>query len=251
MLGGDLKLDAELARKAIEEKMAKPLGLWVKDAALGILKIINYNMALAIRSNSVARGIDPRDFSIMPFGGAGPLHGVALAEAVSAKDVIVPVAPGITAAVGLLKSDLRYEHTEAVPRRARRRHRRRTRPPQRRRREAAQRAWPRSSTPTGSRAPTRDRDHRRMPLSRPGLRASRGNARGPVTQENKSVIAESFHAQHQLDYGYSYPEQEVEVITLRAIGSAAMRPDRRSRRSRDRRLEPGPRADVCPDHHLR
>ena len=71
-------------------------------------------MALAIRSNSVARGIDPRDFSIMPFGGAGPLHGVALAEAISAKDVIVPVAPGITAAVGLLKTDLRYEHTEAV-----------------------------------------------------------------------------------------------------------------------------------------
>src|SRR5690606_7518840 len=68
----------------------------------------------AIRSNSVARGIDPRQFSILPFGGAGPLHGVALAEAISAKDVLVPVAPGITAAVGLLKTDLQYEHTEAV-----------------------------------------------------------------------------------------------------------------------------------------
>ena len=112
-LGGDLKLDADLARKAVEEKVAKPLGLSVTDAALGILKIINNNMALAIRSNSVARGLDPRDFSIMPFGGAGPLHGVALAEAISAKDVIIPVAPGITAAVGLLKSDLRYEHTES------------------------------------------------------------------------------------------------------------------------------------------
>lgn len=94
-LGGDLKLDAALSHKAIEEKIARPLGITVKQAALGILKIINNNMALAIRSNSVARGIDPREFSIMPFGGAGPLHGVALCEAMSARDVIVPVAPGI------------------------------------------------------------------------------------------------------------------------------------------------------------
>ena len=131
-LGGDLKLDADLARKAVEEKVAKPLGLSVTDAALGILKIINNNMALAIRSNSVARGLDPRDFSIMPFGGAGPLHGVALAEAVSAKDVIIPVAPGITAAVGLLKSDLRYEHTESGLIELGAADRRGPRPPQRR-----------------------------------------------------------------------------------------------------------------------
>ena len=66
-LGGDLRLDADLARKAVEEKIARPLGLSVNDAALGIIRIINNNMALAIRSNSVARGIDPRGFSIMPF----------------------------------------------------------------------------------------------------------------------------------------------------------------------------------------
>ncbi|MEF9603523.1 hydantoinase/oxoprolinase family protein, partial [Paracoccus sp. PXZ] len=90
-LGGDLKLDPALSFKAVEEKIARPLGMSVKDAALGIIRIVNNNMALAIRSNSVARGIDPREFSIMPFGGAGPLHGVALAEAMSARDVIVPV----------------------------------------------------------------------------------------------------------------------------------------------------------------
>lgn len=61
-------------------------------------------MALAIRSTTVARGLDPREFAVMPFGGAGPLHGVALAEAVGAPEVIVPVAPGITAAVGLLRT---------------------------------------------------------------------------------------------------------------------------------------------------
>ena len=104
VLGGDLKLDAELAAEGDQEKIAKPLGMTVKDAALGIIKIINSNMALAIRSNSVARGIDPREFSIMPFGGAGTACTAwRSAEAVSARDVIVPVAPGITAAVGLLE----------------------------------------------------------------------------------------------------------------------------------------------------
>ena len=71
-------------------------------------------MALAIRSNSVARGIDPREFALVPFGGAGPLHGVALAEAISAKEIIVPVAPGITAAMGLLQTDMQYEHARSL-----------------------------------------------------------------------------------------------------------------------------------------
>ena len=114
MLGGDLVLDEELARRAVESKIARPLGVSVTDAALGIIKVINSNMALAIRSNSVARGVDPREFSLIPFGGAGPLHGVALAEAVSAKNVIVPVAPGITAAMGLLQTDMQYEHARSL-----------------------------------------------------------------------------------------------------------------------------------------
>lgn len=71
MLGGDLKIDPQLSFKAIEDNIAKPLGMSVHQAALGILKIVNNNMALAIRSSSVARGIDPRDFVLMPFGGAG------------------------------------------------------------------------------------------------------------------------------------------------------------------------------------
>ena len=221
-LGGDLKLDADLARKAVEEKVAKPLGLSVTDAALGIIKVINNNMALAIRSNSVARGLDPRDFSIMPFGGAGPLHGVALAEAVSAKDVIVPVAPGITAAVGLLKSDLRYEHTEAglVELGA-----------------AGEAELARLNAASEklrkcvadeldadgiARADQTIEIVAECRYHGQGFELRAAMPEGPVTKENKAVIAESFHAQHQLDYGYSYPEQEVEVITLRVIGSASV-----------------------------
>ena len=113
LLGGDLPVDPALAERAIEAKIAKTLDIPVKEAALGIIRVINSNMALAIRSSSVARGVDPREFSLVPFGGAGPLHGVALAEAVSARDVIVPVAPGITAAMGLLETDMQYEHARS------------------------------------------------------------------------------------------------------------------------------------------
>src|SRR5690606_24526782 len=221
-LGGDLRLDADLARKAIEEKIAKPLGMSVKEAALGIIKIINSNMALAIRSNSVARGIDPRSFSIMPFGGAGPLHGVALAEAVSARDVIVPIAPGITAAVGLLKTDLRYEHTEAGILELSKA-------------TDAELARINEHIEHLRRKVTEELDNDGIPRSEQkfemvaecryhgqGFELRARMPEGPVTQENKSIIIDSFHDQHQQDYGYSYRDAEVELITLRAIGSASV-----------------------------
>ncbi|MEM9048044.1 MAG: hydantoinase/oxoprolinase family protein [Pseudomonadota bacterium] len=113
-LGGDLTIDAGLAEKAIATHIAEPLGMSVRDAALGILKIINNNMALAINANSVAKGIDPRSFTLMGFGGAGPLHSIALSEMIGAKDVISPLQPGITAAMGLLVTDLQYEYTRSV-----------------------------------------------------------------------------------------------------------------------------------------
>lgn len=221
-LGGDLKLDADLSWKAVEEKIAKPLGMTVRDAALGIIKIVNNNMALAIRSNSVARGIDPREFSIMPFGGAGPLHGVALAEAMSARDVIVPVAPGITAAVGLLKTDLQYEHTEAVIVELT---------------QAGQSDLDRINVAVGHLrdAVQAELDGDGIPRAQQQiqvlaecryhgqgfeLRATMPD--GPVTTANRQSITDSFHDQHQQDYGYSYRQAEVELITLRAIGSASV-----------------------------
>jgi N-methylhydantoinase A len=221
-LGGDLKLDASLSHKAIEEKIARPMGMTVKEAALGIIKIINNNMALAIRSNSVSRGIDPREFSIMPFGGAGPLHGVALAEAMSCKDVIVPVAPGITAAVGLLKTDLQYEHTEAVIVELM---------------KAGENEFARINAAV---AVLHDKvqaelDNDGIPRDQQtisviaecryhgqGFELRAAMPEGPVNDGNVQVIADSFHDQHQQDYGYSYRSAEVELITLRAIGSASV-----------------------------
>ena len=222
-LGGELKLDAELSHRAIEESVAKPLGLSVKDAALGIIRIINNNMALAIRSNSVARGIDPRDFSIMPFGGSGPLHGVALAEAMACKDVVIPVAPGITAAVGLTQTDLQYELTEAVVVELD------TAGPDEidRINDAVTRLCEVVQAQLDSDGMERDRHNIRLVAEcryqGQGFELRAEMPDGPVTAENLHAIADSFHDQHQTDYGYSYRDSGVELITIRVIGSANVR----------------------------
>ena len=224
LLGGDLPIDPDLAHKAIEKKLAGPLGLSVSDAALGVIKVINSNMALVIRSNSVARGVDPREFSLMPFGGAGPLHGVALAEALSARDVIVPVAPGITAAMGLLQTDMQYEHARSLI----------------------------TSLSTVDEAAVRRInelvadlvDLCRRDLENDGVLPERQHYRkyaecryhgqgfelradmpeSEVTLQNVKDIVANFHQQHRLDYDYAFDDREVELITIRVISTEDVTP---------------------------
>ena len=107
-LGGAMNLDVAGARKVVGE-IAEKLALGLDEAAAGILTILNSNMANAIRSRTVQKGIDPRDFTLVAFGGAGPLHGADVADMLGIPEVIVPAFPGITSALGLLTSDLKYD----------------------------------------------------------------------------------------------------------------------------------------------
>ena len=116
LLGGRMTLDAELAARAISVRVAEPLGLSLHEAARGILAIANSNMVGAIRVVSVERGHDPRDFTLVPFGGAGPLHGCALAELLGITRVLVPPAPGVLCAEGLLAASLKSEFSRTLPR---------------------------------------------------------------------------------------------------------------------------------------
>ncbi|HVY17530.1 MAG TPA: hydantoinase/oxoprolinase family protein, partial [Rhodopila sp.] len=118
LLGGGMKLDAGRSRTAIETHVAGPLGLPLHEAARGILAIANGNMIGAIRIISVERGHDPRDFALMGFGGAGPLHACALAEALDIGTVLVPSAPGVLCAEGLMAAQLRAEFSRSVLRSA-------------------------------------------------------------------------------------------------------------------------------------
>src|SRR6202040_4020040 len=107
-LGGGMSLDEVAARRVIGE-LARELSLSDREAAEGVITLINANMANAIRSRTVQKGIDPRNYALVAFGGAGPLHGAEVADMLGVPEVNVPPHPGITSAVGLLISDLRYD----------------------------------------------------------------------------------------------------------------------------------------------
>ena len=110
LLQGRLTLDIEKSRQAIQLKVADPLGLDIEEAARGILAVVDNNMVGAIRIVSIERGHDPRDFVLLPFGGAGPLHSSALAKLLGVRTILVPPAPGVLSALGLVVSDLRSDY---------------------------------------------------------------------------------------------------------------------------------------------
>ena len=217
-LGGDLTIDKSLAEKAISDYIANPLNMTVTEAALGILKIINNNMALAINANSVAKGVDPRGFTLMGFGGAGPLHCVALADMIQAKDVISPMQPGITAAIGLLVTDIKYEYTRSVLETLN---------------DATQEALDRINVIVCDL-----KKEAKQQLEADGIKGAYQEFKtimecrylgqgfelraempeGEVTQLNKYEIIESFFQAHKEAYGHAFKDQITEGVTVRVIG---------------------------------
>jgi N-methylhydantoinase A len=107
LAGGEISLDVDLAREAIQRHVATPLGLSLEQAAEGILRIVNESMLGALRVVSVQRGIDPRELVLVPFGGAGPVHGAELARLAGIDTMMVPSTPGVLSALGFLLSDIR------------------------------------------------------------------------------------------------------------------------------------------------
>jgi N-methylhydantoinase A len=220
-LGGDLRINPSLAHKAVEENVATPLKLSVKDAALGILRVVNNNMALAINAKSVAKGIDPRNFTLMGFGGAGPLHATSLAEIIGAKDTISPLHPGITAAMGLLMTELQYEYTRSVL-------------------VVAQKAGKEEFTQVnriladltgearaqllGDGMP--EETHRFSAVAEcryvgQGFELRAPMPEGPLGPDNVNAVIRSFYEIHKQVYGHAFEDQLVEIITLRVVGSSA------------------------------
>lgn len=113
LLGGRMVLDVDAARAAVM-RVADPLGLDLETAARGILAIVDNHMVGAMRVVSVERGHDPRNFTLVPFGGAGPLHGCALADLLGIRRVLITPAPGVLCADGLLDADLKSEFSRAM-----------------------------------------------------------------------------------------------------------------------------------------
>ena len=115
-LGSGIRLQPEKAAQAITERIAKPLRMSLEEAALGILTLANFNMSLSVRAVSVEKGYDPRDCAVVPSGGGGALHAVAIARELSVPRVIVPPMPAHFSAFGMLLADLKHDYVRTFVR---------------------------------------------------------------------------------------------------------------------------------------
>jgi N-methylhydantoinase A len=113
-IGGGIVIDRDRAAKAIETHVAGPLGISVEEAAVGMLQVVNAAMVRGMRRITVERGLEPRDFAVMAFGGAGPLHAVDLCAEMDVETVIVPPSPGLLCGIGLLLAPWKHDETAMI-----------------------------------------------------------------------------------------------------------------------------------------
>jgi N-methylhydantoinase A len=111
-IGGRFKIKSELAAEAITERIAKPLNMTLEQAALGIIRVVCTNIEVGLRLSFVERGLDPRMFSLLAFGGGGPVLGTRVAQDIGIPRVIVPPYPGISCAMGLLQTDVKHYYLQ-------------------------------------------------------------------------------------------------------------------------------------------
>jgi N-methylhydantoinase A len=112
-LGGQMRLDLARARQAVTTKVAEPLGIDPVAAAEGIVRVIEVKMEEAIKAISTMRGHDLRDFMLLPFGGAGPIHAARIARDLGMAGLIVPLYPGVYSAIGLIMSDVKHDYVRS------------------------------------------------------------------------------------------------------------------------------------------
>ena len=219
LLGGRLPIDAEAAEAAVRAHVADPLGQGTMEAAAGIVSVVNHGMAEALRIVSVERGHDAREFSLVAFGGAGPVHAAALAEELDIPEVVIPPIPGGFSALGLVATDLRrdWSHTfyspiesidpEALDRRLAEL-------------ERSARAMLRDAgIAEPDRIVERAADCR---YTKQAYELTVPLARGTVTRETLDALARGFHAQHRRTYGHENPNESVQMVNVRVTATGRM-----------------------------
>jgi N-methylhydantoinase A len=211
-LGGDMALDEQAARRGIAERLAKPLGMDVTEAAHGIIRITVAKMALAVRGVSVQRGYDPRDFALVAMGGGGPPHVIEIARDLGVPKVIVPNLPAHLSAFGMLVSDVRHDFVRTLYRRLADSDFAEIRRIYAELEEAGTAALEEAAAEPGARSFEYFMDlryagqefHLQIPVDEDEL------ARG-----DWAAINRRFNETHQRRFGHSAPEEVVELINLR------------------------------------
>jgi len=235
LLGGRLRVHAERARAALEHHVARPLGLDPVQAAAGIIDVVTAGMAGALRVVSVERGYDPREFTLVAFGGAGPVHAARLAEELEIPRVIIPPIPGGFSALGLVMSDLRrdYARTLYMPlasvsiadvKAAYEQM------------ESAARAMLREAdVPEDRWEITRSADLR---YTRQAYELTVPMASGEVTAATIARLAADFHDRHRHTYGHSSEEEPVQLVNVRVTAVGKLRHFDLTRRANGPSAEP-------------
>ncbi|WP_273888252.1 hydantoinase/oxoprolinase family protein [Rubrobacter naiadicus] len=218
-LGGTLQMDEEAARRAVG-KVAERLGMGIEEAAEAILEIVNENMHAALRVVSVERGHDPREFGLVAFGGAGPMHANALGRLIRSRSVIVPPTPGVMSAFGFLSSDIQNEFPETYLRIA-------------------------EETPASELKKTVERliaqanewldgegveeDEKRFDLYA-DCRYYLQNIQIPcrfeldeLSGEDSTFLRERFEEAHRQRYNFELPDSPLEIATVRVVGRGTIR----------------------------
>jgi N-methylhydantoinase A len=203
-LGGTMPLDATRAAGAVDEQLAVPLGLARVSAAAGVVRLADVKMALAVRSITTERGLDPRDYALVAYGGGGPLHAVAIARELGIPRVVIPLSPSTFSAWGMLAADLRHDLVRTVLEPL----------------ERADAAWADARyremqreietilPPIGAREMHRAADLRYLGQVHTVTVTLRDLAEWPD-------LRKQFDAAHERAYGYAAPDVDVELINLR------------------------------------
>jgi len=224
-LGGELELDVEGARRAIEERCAGPLGLTTTEAANGIVEIANAAMVNALHLISVQRGYDPRDFLLVAFGGAGPLHANALAREAQMPALLVPPSPGIFSATGLLTTDLKRDAATTLLRRLEELDPAEVDRGFRELEEAGAAELAGEGLAAGAISSLRQLDLRYVGQSYELTL----DVPTPFDGAAAAELAGRFHAEHDRTYGFGAPGEPIELVSLRVttLGTIAKPPPRR------------------------
>ena len=216
-LAGRLSIRADEAQQAIASQLADPLGLDVEAAASGVIDVVNNAMAEALRIVSVERGHDARAFSLVAFGGAGPMHAAELASVLGIREVIIPPIPGGFSALGLVATDLKRDYVKthytaldsadpatvgAVYAEME---------------ESGREMLRAAKVPESQWALERGADLR---YSRQAYELTIPAQAGPVSADTLSDLAAQFHDKHRLTYGHANPDEAIQLVNLRltAIG---------------------------------
>jgi N-methylhydantoinase A len=217
-LGGGMKLDPAASEKVVAE-LATKLGMSLNETAEGILTIINSNMANAIRSRTVQKGIDPRGFALVAFGGAGPLHGVEVAKMLEIPEVIVPPYPGITSAMGLLTTDLKYDVTRTQFQVSGNIDLKRINDDIRVMESELSAQFAADRIASGDVSFQRIGDLRYVGQ---GYELKIAFPAGEVTEQGMADTFAAFHRTHAAEYGHAFTASPIEIVNLRVSGIGKM-----------------------------